>query len=163
MTTTLHAPLSPSKLDSTMHVAWWSYLAFMLTPPMLLAIVVPYAVDKTMASDSVVEHWLIGSAIFVVLSAAAGLFYREWLFEPCLHGVALPPKVYLRGMIALWASLEAGILMCLVACVVARAMMPCFGPAVVAYIVLFSMYPDGSAMVGHGHESDDPSEFHDAR
>jgi hypothetical protein len=158
-------PIRPndSEVDATMHAAWWSFLGFVFLPVMLLAYILPQVLDKPSAPEMSVDHWVIGTMIVAVACAISGLFIRSRLFQPYARGEVVRPRRYLHGMVLAWATMECGVLVSFVSCMMTHLLLYGLAPGAVAFVVLLATFPGGNVMVAHDSDSDDPALQHEAR
>lgn len=142
---------------------WFSMLAF----PFLLfavAVVVMNARDDT---RHLVEGWGVGWFVFnmVYLAVAVPLAFlvRGRLFRPYYAGHRVEPKPYLQGMVIVWAALEIGLLLSIIAAYWTGAVAAQVLPAMVAFVLLLTQWPKGSAMVRPTGDDDDFEHYEEPR
>lgn len=151
-------PIRGATLAATLRTAWLIYAVLMFLPLLLMTFVMTsYGAARHV---NLVEPWFLGTTVFIAVAAPGALFFRSRLFRPYWDGGAVKPRAYLLGMFAIWGTLDAGVLLSIIGCLISHAMLPGILAASVAFLVLAASWPSGKAMLPHGGDSDDP-EFYE--
>jgi len=155
----------PASRESALLTAWWVYLVLMILPFMVLAAVIissSYTGAPSRAPHNV-RLWLLLTLAYFAMALPAGLFYRRHVCGAYFRGELVAPRQYLIGMVAVWVSLELGIVLAIVSCYVTASFPPGLMLALAAFIVFLYLFPTGKMMVSGVGDSEDPEIYQEPR
>ncbi len=152
------------KPETALRWAWETWLVMAVIPAVVFIAAIWRVMENGAAGRSgAALAWWIGSGVFFALAFPAALFARARLFRCYEKGHAIPPGLYLQGMVLVWASLAAAGLVGAIGCLVTRTLLPNVGIAALPLFVFFAMWPNGNAMVHPTGRTDDPGTYEEAR
>jgi hypothetical protein len=156
--------LTPRK---ALNYAWYIWLT-LLAIPFIFFIYVAWRVSNEAPSVAIdrpfTNGWFISSVAYMILAVPAAFFIRSRWFKGYWSGDCVAPRNYLIGMSIMWGVTVIGGLWSLVGCLGSRSLLPCFFPALVAFVMFAIHWPNGRAMVSRGRgAADDPETYEEPR
>jgi len=115
------------------------------------------------ANQHAATLWFVLTLSYIALSVPVAFFWRGHLFKGYWSGQRVPPREYLIGMISIWLALSIGGLASVAGCIATRSMVPNMLPAVLAFVVYISLWPNGHSMSRPLHDEHDPLDYEDPR
>jgi hypothetical protein len=153
--------------QTAIRVAWVIWLVFLVTPFFLFlrAVWILSNVDPNppVAPQPEVQHWFLGSMLYLLLAVPISFFARSHVFKAYWSGKCVTPGKYLSGMMTVWLALELGGLISLTGCLVTHQLLPNVLPALVAFMFYATLWPSGRAMVRAVGHSEDAAVYEEPR
>jgi hypothetical protein len=150
---------------SALQTAWRAYIVLLTVPLvglLLLIVSYPRAGVPSATADGW-NGWFLGTLTYLAVGVPAALFYRKRVCSSYSRGEAVPPRNYLRGMLAVWLALEVGAILSLVGCYMTRSFLPCLATWGVAFVFYITQWPSGVMLVGRAGASEDPQIYETPR
>ncbi|MEM6749969.1 MAG: hypothetical protein AAGA57_04805 [Planctomycetota bacterium] len=150
-------PLDPSPpygVDATrspaqaVALAWVSWGVMVLTPAIWgLAL----ALRSGFVGAPAEESWMgwgagVVAAAWLAIAVPLVLVLRGYVLRASWSGKPVDPDSYLRGLIGVWVTLEAGAVVALIGATVSGSAWPALLPAMLAVLALGAIRPDASAV-----------------
>jgi hypothetical protein len=138
--------------------AWFAYLA-LVTFPLALFVGVLWSIvgaGGTRGLPRAADPWFLSTMAYLAVAVPAALFVRARLCAAYARGDPVAPGRYLLGMSAVWASLEVGMILALAGCYATGSFLPGLVPAVVAFVFLAALWPNGEMLTGRAGATEDP-------
>lgn len=143
-------------------VVWIAYLVipfFTLIGSVLYLMVADVTVYKSLG-----QTWFIAMMIWIAVAVPLSFYIRsKSYFQGYWKGKAVTPRQYFRGMLLVWTVIELAGLMSLVGCIVTGELVPNLIPALLAFVVFVTQWPNATAMTENIGNKDDSTVFQHPR
>ena len=153
--------------EVALRIAWISWLT-MLAVPFVLFIVAVWTTQvmgdgfaRPLAAES--RTWFYVAVAYLVTAVPISFFFRSHVFKAYWTGECVSPRNYLRGMLAMWLTIEVGGIIALLGCITTQSLLPNLMPALVAFMLFIPLWPSGRAMVRHCGREEDPEMYEEPR
>jgi hypothetical protein len=155
----------PDHRALALRTGWCAYLVLLVFPLALSAVVVFLRAGATGRRESAhdMNGWFLIAMAYLIVGIPAALFYRRHLCISYFRGSVVAPRQYLIGMLTVWLTLEFGMILSIVGCYVTTSFLPCLLPALLAFMFLITLWPNGRMMVSHVGNSNDPQIYEEPR
>jgi len=153
-----NAAAAPFRRDLALRDAWLAYLFLLILPFAVLAFTI-FASSRNGISGRPshgVNRWFLLTMAYLAVGFPAALFYRRHLCGAYFRGEIVSPRHYLAGMLTVWLTLEAGMILPIIGCYLTAAYLPGLFPAILAFMFFVVLRPTGKMMTSHVGGSDDP-------
>ncbi|MEM7682426.1 MAG: hypothetical protein AAF288_10770 [Planctomycetota bacterium] len=129
-------------------LAWISWGVMLLTPAIWgLAI----AMRSSFLGQPAEASWVgwgagVLAAAWLAIATPTMLILRGYVLRAAWSGRPVDPDSYLRGLVGVWLTLEAGAVVALIGATVSGSAWPGLLPAMLAVLALSAIRPDASAV-----------------
>lgn len=151
--------------SGTYGLTWAIWIAYLITPFfVLLGSVLFLMAQQSVVHKGMGETWFITMMIWIGAGIPMAFYIRSKLyFRSYWEGKPVSPRQYLRGMLLVWTVIELAGILSLVGCIVSGELIPNLIPALLAFVVFITQWPNASAMTEVTGNKDDPSVFQHPR
>jgi hypothetical protein len=146
-------------------LAWGIWFVYLVTPMFLFLATLLYLLAKpTTMAITPGQTWFLAMMLMLAPGVPLVFYIRGKLFfYGYLNGRSVTPRQYIYGMVMVWTWIELIGLLSLAGCIVSGSLAPCVIPALMAFIVFLTQWPNATALANHTGHLDDPSLFHHPR
>jgi hypothetical protein len=152
--------------ELALRIAWISWLTMLAIPFVLFIAAVWIAmgddgIGRTFGTES--RAWFYVAVAYLITAVPVSFFFRSHVFKAYWTGECVSPRNYLRGMLAMWLTIEVGGIIALLGCIATKSLLPNLMPALVAFMLFTPLWPSGRAMVRHCGSQEDPEMYEEPR
>lgn len=149
----------------TYALTWAIWIAYLVTPLFaLIGTVLFLMVNDGAIHEGLGQSWLITMMVLIAIGIPLAFFVRSKVyFRSYWEGKPVTPRQYLRGMLLVWTVIELAGLLSIVGCIVTGELIPNLIPALIAFVVFVTQWPNASAMTKTTGNKDDSSVFQHPR
>lgn len=149
----------------TYGLTWAIWIAYLVTPFfVLIGSVVYLMVQDAAVHKSLGETWFITMMVWIAVGIPLAFYVRSKVyFQNYWQGKTVSARQYFRGMLLVWTVIELAGLLSLVGCIVTGELIPNLIPALIAFVVFITQWPNASAMTEMSGNKDDASVFQHPR
>lgn len=149
----------------TYGLTWAIWIAYLVTPFfVLIGSILFLMVQDRVAHTTLGQTWFIAMMVWIAVGIPLAFYIRSKLFfYPYWAGKTVSPRQYLRGMLLVWTVIELAGILSLVGCIVSGELIPNLIPALLAFVVFITQWPNASAMTETTGNKDDSSVFQHPR
>lgn len=145
----------------TYGLAWAVWLAYLVTPLfVVIGSILFLMVSNGAVHKGLGETWFITMMIWIAVGIPLAFYVRSRMyFSRYWEGKTVSPRQYFRGMLLVWTVIELAGVLSMIGCLVTGELIPNLIPALLAFVVFLTQWPNGSAMTLTTGHKDDSSVF----
>lgn len=151
--------------SGTYGLAWSIWITYLLIPMFMFMGTVLYFLIYTPAANLALgESWFVVMMILIAAGVPLTFYARSRLyFYGYWSGRTVTPGEYLRGMVLTWTVIEIAGVLSLLGCIMTGELMPNIMPALLAFVLFITQWPNASAMTDNTGSDADPAVFRHPR
>ena len=152
--------------QKSMGAAWGVWLALFCLPVLVMVWTMATLDPSENRGDAQTRWsniWFVGSCIWLGVTIPLSFFVRGRLFKNWQKGETVPPGKYLLGMLVPWVCFEIAGIGAILGIHFTNLVMPCILPAMAAFVVFLTQWPNGHAMTRHVGGTDDGAFYEEPR